>query len=111
MFEKRLTDRLVNYWNSLKKDEKLPHIKTFRTEVVQDVWDNCFQIVVRIGSQENKTYVYEYVGKEISKAFGKDTKQNTSPDLQNVPEKRIIDKISQVTKKNGAYIRRRKFYK
>ena len=73
MFEKRLTERLMVYYNKLKPRNDLPDFRKFNSEVVGDLWHKCFTLKVQPYSENvAKTYVCEFLGEEIQKAYGKD---------------------------------------
>ena len=70
MQEQRLTYRLQSYWDMLRKDKQFPDPHKFDISAVEDIWPSCFR--VSVGKQHPTTFTYEYVGEEVSAAYGKD---------------------------------------
>ena len=53
--EQRLTRRLLNYWQMLRKAKNYPDIMQFNTNAIEDVWGYC----LRLGLETQKdTYRY-----------------------------------------------------
>ncbi len=92
--EQRLTQRLTTYWERLRKEAHLPEITKFNSNAVAEIWDFCFRVSVDIHEKGKRSYVYEYMGREIVQAFGKDlTGQQVTGISQNVPGVSILGKI------------------
>lgn len=67
--EKRLVDRLVQYWNRVRKELPLPAIEKFNETAIPDVWQYCIRLSV-IHMQNDWSYRYEYAGERIKDALG-----------------------------------------
>jgi hypothetical protein len=70
MQEQRLTYRLQTYWDMLKKDKHFPDARKFDVGAVEDIWANCFR--VSVNKTHPPTFTYEYMGENVSAAYGKD---------------------------------------
>ena len=44
--ELRLAERLTKYWESLKKEEKLPDFNHFNASLISDIWQYCILFTV-----------------------------------------------------------------
>lgn len=95
--DKRLTQRLLNYWNNLRKDLVLPQFEQFNSGAISDIIENCciWSIDISTNSQDkNKVYTYQFVGNSIKEAIGKDmTGHIVSSHLKKFPAARIINKV------------------
>lgn len=70
MQEKRLSARLLSYWDRVRKDDDVPDFRKFNTGAVEDIWSHCFH--VSVASQAKKpVYKYEYMGPAIAEAYGR----------------------------------------
>lgn len=101
MHDKRLTTRLIDYWNHLRKDAPLPQIALFNHIALEDVIGKCCMWRVEVKESAGKVsfYTYEYVGEEVKQAIGKDLTGGTfSPQFRNFPAARILNKIDEVVK-------------
>lgn len=71
--EKRLTRRLINYWESLRTGDNMPEMAAFDIGAIAEIWAKCVKIKVGEGG-----YQFEYMGRDISAAYGRDlTGQST----------------------------------
>lgn len=82
MNEYRLGERLLAYWNSLKKDDLLPDFNRFNASAIADIWQNCVLFTVQpavdnkpfvlnfsqIGDNVRGVYGYEMIGSSFSTA-------------------------------------------
>lgn len=68
MIELRLTSRLIQYWEKLKKDADVPPVEAFNPEVVHDLWGRCFQVVVQ-KDQDGYDFIYDYIGEDLTTLF------------------------------------------
>lgn len=63
--ERRLSQRLINYWHKIKGKKNIPLEHDFLPEDVEDLWSNCF--LIKQGVSGNPLgFRYSYVGKEIT---------------------------------------------
>src|SRR6476620_12463255 len=68
--EQRLTARLLEYWESIRKDRRIPRIEHFNTAMVSDLWPGCMQL----GLEPDKGLRYrcDYMGKMVQEIYGED---------------------------------------
>jgi hypothetical protein len=64
--ERRLSQRLVQYWNSLKEyHHTAPQEQDVLPDMIADIWPNCF--IIKRGVQGNpQGFRYSFLGKAIS---------------------------------------------
>lgn len=72
--EKRLVNRLRMYWNYIRNDDILPNYSKFNQNYIADMWNNCLLFSVSYTGRETKLYQCEYIGQNLSVAFGNDLK-------------------------------------
>ncbi len=99
MHEKRLTDRLTNYWTNLRKDKAMPEFMHFNPSAVEDVLAYCFQLKVEPAAAgiTSRTYRYEYMGGKIIEAYGKNLSgQSVSSSVRMLPGSDILKKADLV---------------
>jgi hypothetical protein len=98
MKDKRLTNRLIQYWEKLRTQQPLPAWERFNPGVVDDIWKNC--CVWRAeGSEDMPTYTYDYVGASVRSALGVDaTGVVFNSHFRNFPGARIVYKIDEIVK-------------
>lgn len=68
--ERRISHRLVNYWQHIKKGRVLPEIGDIDSDDVMDMWENCF--IIQINANKNTGEIsinYDYVGNEVRPLF------------------------------------------
>jgi len=110
MYLRRLPERMVAYWEQLKKDAPLPKYENFRSDVISDLWDHCTALsLFRQGGINN--YTYEYVGREIINAYGKNPAGSTvNSHLKGEPGDKIIARLDDAAQnlqpviENGVFI-------
>lgn len=91
--ERRLPMRLMTYWKRLHTERGLPEIRKFNPHAIEDVWPHCIKLLIT-EVNEKRTYKYEFMGKHIIEAFGKDmTGLQVSPNIRNVPGTGIIKRL------------------
>lgn len=106
MHEKRLSKRLTDYWEQLRKDAPLPQIEQFNHEALSDVIGKCTVWRVEVGNQHtrNPLYTCEFIGDDAKQAIGSDiTGQVASPRMYTFPAARILEKINEVVE-NGLVV-------
>jgi hypothetical protein len=79
MYEQRLTVRLTQYWQRIRKDAPMPDYKKHNSGAIEDLWPFCF--VVSVVPAHKNVYKYDYVGEKIVEAYGKDP-SGTTVDLR-----------------------------
>ena len=65
--EQRLAERLLSYWNILRKDEQMPDFSHFNASAIEDIWQNCVLFTVA-PSVDNKTAALNFyqIGDKLS---------------------------------------------
>jgi hypothetical protein len=99
MEDKRLTHRLMSYWNRLRGELPLPQWQTFNVGALEDIWGQCCVWRVDIANFEKRTnnYTYEYIGDSAQEALGKDmTGMAFSSHFQKFPGARIVSRVDDV---------------
>lgn len=99
MYEKRLTVRLVNYWDNLRKEAAQPTFATWNPAAIDDIWQNCMalQVLPSAANTNTKTYTYVHCGEEVAQAVGKNLLGETlTTKMKFFPGARIIRRIDDV---------------
>lgn len=89
--ERRITHRLVDYWQQIKGDRVVPSERDVDSHELADMWDNCFFVHVRQAEGFGQHYSLGYVGKELSQLY-REGAENEQAYLLPLP----LDKISQL---------------
>lgn len=72
MNDKRLTQRLTDYWNSLRGDGPLPKWESFNTGEFSDIWKQCCEWRVEAGDGNTVIFTYDHVGESVKEAIDND---------------------------------------
>lgn len=97
MHEKRLTSRLIKYWELTKKEDPLPAFSRFNTTSIDDIWQNCMALEVLPSASREKVYTYMHCGDNISEAIGKNlTGETLTTHMKFFPGAKIIKRIDEV---------------
>lgn len=70
MHEQRLTQRLLQYWEMIRKDNPFPEMAHFNAAALEEIWPYCFK--VRADRMAKLAFTYEYMGKPIAELYGHD---------------------------------------
>lgn len=65
--ERRITVRLIAYWEKLRKQNLMPSEADLDPDDLQDLWDYCF--LIRVKDLDKTDYNYTYLGKSILRAY------------------------------------------
>lgn len=65
--ERRLTIRMLSYWEKLRKERAMPRESDIDPDDLADLWDSCFLIHVR--DLDKPDYNYTYLGQDIIDAY------------------------------------------
>jgi hypothetical protein len=65
--ERRITLRLLAYWEKLRKDRDMPHEDDINPDDIEDLWDRCF--LVHVQDLDKTDYNYTYLGQAIIDAY------------------------------------------
>ena len=94
MNEKRLSSRIIAYWDKLKgESENIPEMSKFRPAMVEEVWDKCIKVKVEIKDGVPR-FKFEHIGAEVEKAIGKKAKSQDGMGIASVPGGRILSRVS-----------------
>ena len=66
--ERRITLRLLAYWNEIRGDRPFPSENDIDPDRLEDVWDYCFLVQVR-DLKNTQDYNYTYLGSAIVQAY------------------------------------------
>lgn len=67
--ERRISHRLVNYWQQIKEDRPLPSADAIDSDDIADMWEDCFLVRINVHSDGEITYSYDYVGNALRPVF------------------------------------------
>jgi hypothetical protein len=81
MMERRITLRLLGYWEKLRGMRTMPASDEINPDDIQDLWDNC--LLVQVSDLDKADYQYTYLGSAISEAYrsGSDNGEGGRPAL------------------------------
>ena len=73
MIEHRLSDRLIAYWNTIRKDEPMPDFGHFNASAISDIWQQCVLFTVS-PFVENKPWVLNFymIGEKLRSIYSND---------------------------------------
>jgi hypothetical protein len=92
---KRVTERLIQYWQLMGAGNNLPEIQQLNTSTIEDVWPQCF--LVSVDNRGDTTYKYEYMGDAIVKAYGQDlTGFTVDHKMRQFPGSVVLKKLDNV---------------
>jgi hypothetical protein len=73
MEPQRLTDRLVNYWNLIRKEAPMPEFSHFNKSAVDDIWQQCMLFTVQPTAEGAAPVVNFYaVGEKVRALYTRD---------------------------------------
>lgn len=87
--ERRITHRLIDYWQRIKGDRVLPMEGDIDSEDVGDMWDDCFLMSVRLGDGSLPVFSFGYIGRTLQDLYREDSFSG-QPMLLPLP----VDKLS-----------------
>jgi hypothetical protein len=69
--EQRLSERLLSYWNVLRKDEPMPDFSHFNSSAIDDLWQQCILFTVS-PALDNKTAALNFyqIGDKLGNIYG-----------------------------------------
>lgn len=103
MEDKRLTTRLLNYWDKLRENLPLPPWQKFNVGALEDIWGQCCVWRVDIASVDRRinNYTYEYVGRNAKEALGMDlTGLMFVSHFQKFPGARVMERIDDAVERS-----------
>jgi len=97
MHEQRLNMRLLQYWNTLRKDNPLPQIQKFNWVRIEDLWPYCAIVDLDTRQSSSVLYRYTYIGKPLVIMMGEDlTGFTVHPRMRGLPAMPIIQRLDEV---------------
>lgn len=73
MTEQRLSGRLTQYWENMRKNEVMPSFSHFNKAAIEDVWSQCILFVVMPGVEGKPPSISFYtVGDKVQAIYGQD---------------------------------------
>ncbi len=98
--ERRLVNRMINYWEKLKtvNNNNTPNFKQFNGSYIQEILQNCFIVSVETNNT-TKLYRCEFVGEEVKRAYGKNPMGELMSSHMNklVPSSTFVEKMNKST--------------
>lgn len=70
--DRRLSTRLVHYWERLRTGQEIPLIQKLNISAISDLWISCLQLRLERSHNGFNSYIYEYIGKNITALYGED---------------------------------------
>lgn len=64
--DQRLTQRLITYWDTMRKDEPIPNFSKFNSAAISDIWQQCILFVVQPGSERGTILNFNMVGDKLN---------------------------------------------
>jgi len=99
MYDNRLTSRLTDYWNRLRKDSPVPKWESFNAPAMEDIWKQCCKWSVDPAQNDNFIYTYQYVGESVKEALGADpTGKVFTGQFQHLPGARLVKRMDECVK-------------
>jgi len=77
--ERRITLRLLGYWEKLRKDRAMPAERDINPEDIKDLWDSC--LLIHVKDLDKPDYQFTYLGDAIRKACHGTLPPDVSPPL------------------------------
>jgi hypothetical protein len=93
--EKRISTRLVHYWQALKGIREVPLESDIDPLQLKDIWSDCFLIQVN-DIKRGRDYNYTILGENIVKAYGYDLDSEDTPPLVGPVADRLTSKFQEV---------------
>ena len=103
MQDKRLVNRLTDYWDRLRGDEPFPAFERLNQDALVDMWEHCIVLAVESKTnKENKLYVYQHMGSQIIEAYGSDlTGHYVNVYMHNFPGWQVLKLVDKVFKESA----------
>lgn len=98
MHEKRLTTRLIAYWEQIKGEQAFPAYQQLNPAALDDIWDNCLALQAQPPAGNTRPYVYVHCGQGVAQAIGHDLHgQTMTTNMKFFPGAKIIKRVDEVT--------------
>jgi hypothetical protein len=94
----RLTDRLTNYWNIIRKTSSVPEFSHFNPSAIDDIWQQCIIFTIQPQVAGAPPVVnFTRVGEKIRPLYTRDmTGQNVSSGQKHFQGAALIQRIGSV---------------
>ncbi|MFZ4126204.1 MAG: hypothetical protein ACOYJ2_09105 [Rickettsiales bacterium] len=101
MESQRLTDRLVAYWNLIRKESVMPEFAHFNKSAIADIWQQCMLFTVQPTADGVPPIVNFYgVGEKVKSLYTKDmTGQTITTGQKHFQGAALIKRIADVIAK------------
>lgn len=66
---KRINEKLLNYWQKLCADKPFPLEGDINPEEIEAIWDSCYVVRIEPGESE-PSFRYVYLGQSLVEAYG-----------------------------------------
>lgn len=71
--EHRLTERLIGYWENLRKADKMPDFTHFNISAIDDIWQQCILFTVQPSAEgKANSLVFSQVGEKVRALYSDD---------------------------------------
>jgi hypothetical protein len=70
MMERRITLRLLGYWEKLRGQRPMPSAEDILPEDIHDLWDSC--MLLKISDVDKDDFHYSYMGESIRGIYSSD---------------------------------------
>ncbi len=99
MYEKRMTARLRQYWDTLRKDAPIPHFAQFNQGAIDDLWPKCLVLVAQPTASGKVSFRVQTVGHDLVEIFGNDLigREATRPALRAFGGGKIAGRIEELS--------------
>lgn len=99
MHDKRLTTRLIGYWERIRPAGGVPAFIQLNPSAIDDIWQNCLALQAQPGSGEMAHYLYVHCGEAVAQAIGKDVRGEViSVKMKFFPGVTILKRIDEVAR-------------
>ena len=65
-----MAERLLSYWNVLKKDEPMPDFSHFNASAIEDIWQQCVLFTVSPGVDNKSSLNFYQIGDKLGAIYG-----------------------------------------
>lgn len=99
MYNQRLTDRLTNYWNNLRRDgAMMPDFGHFNSAAIEDIWQQCilFTVLPTVAGTRPSLQFYR-VGEKLRDIYSNDVLgQPLTPNQRHFQAAAVVRKIDEI---------------
>lgn len=73
MYENRLTERLIKYWNIIKKTDNIPQFSHFNSSAIDDIWQQCMLFsVLPAAPGKTPNLSFQRIGDKLKDIYSND---------------------------------------